>query len=145
MIGFCGVSRSAYNASKHALQAFCDTIRAELAEKSIKVSVINPGYIKTALSLNAVTQSGQTYGGKKAILINFYLKYKQCFLFTVMDKTTQSGYTPEYIAERVVKAVMEGKKELMIAPIAPRLAIFLRYFWPTLYFWIMERRAQSST
>lgn len=61
--------RSAYNASKHALQAFCDTIRAELAEKSIKVSVINPGYIQTALSLNAVTQSGQTYGGKRFCFI----------------------------------------------------------------------------
>lgn len=56
--------RSAYGASKHALQAWCDSARAELANKHIKVTVVNPGYIKTALSLNALTGDGQNYGGE---------------------------------------------------------------------------------
>ncbi|KAL0120226.1 hypothetical protein PUN28_008111 [Cardiocondyla obscurior] len=55
--------RSAYAASKHALQAWYDTARAELSDKNIKFTVVSPGYIKTALSLNAVTGDGQVYGG----------------------------------------------------------------------------------
>lgn len=57
-------NRSAYAASKHALQAFCDTLRAEVSSHGIKVTVVSPGYIQTKLSLNALTGSGQTYGGK---------------------------------------------------------------------------------
>lgn len=56
--------RSAYSASKHALQAFCDSLRAEVAEHNISVLCVSPGYINTALSLNALTASGRAYGGK---------------------------------------------------------------------------------
>lgn len=56
--------RSAYAASKHALQAWCDSARAELAVSNVKITVINPGYIKTDLSLNALTGHGEKYGSK---------------------------------------------------------------------------------
>lgn len=56
--------RSAYSASKHAMQAFCDSLRAEMAEHNIKVLCVSPGYINTALSLNALTGSGRNYGSK---------------------------------------------------------------------------------
>lgn len=66
--------RSAYAASKHALQAFCDTLRAEMEEHNVKVTCISPGYINTALSRNALTGSGSAYGGKlvdESLLISF--------------------------------------------------------------------------
>lgn len=56
--------RSSYSASKHAMQAFCDSLRAEMAENNIKVLCVSPGYINTALSLNALTGSGRAYGCK---------------------------------------------------------------------------------
>lgn len=56
--------RSAYSASKHALQAFCDSLRAEVAENNISVLCVSPGYINTALSLNALTASGRAYGSE---------------------------------------------------------------------------------
>lgn len=55
--------RSAYAASKYALQAWCDCCRAELHEKNIKVTIVSPGYIRTSFSLNALTENGQVYGG----------------------------------------------------------------------------------
>lgn len=58
------IYRSAYSSSKHALQAWYDTARAELYDKNIKFTVVNPGYIKTALSLNALTGNGQIYGSQ---------------------------------------------------------------------------------
>jgi dehydrogenase/reductase SDR family protein 7B len=60
----CIVFRSAYAASKHAMQAFSDSLRAEVASHGIKVTVISPGYINTNLSQNALTGTGQKYNGK---------------------------------------------------------------------------------
>lgn len=115
--------RSAYAASKHALEAWCDSCRAELADENIKITVISPGYIKTSLSLNALTETGQFYG--------------------VMDKTTEQGYSSKYVADCVLKAVLKGEKDVIISPFAPRCAVFLRILCPSLYFWIMNRRARS--
>lgn len=116
--------RSAYAASKHALQAFSDSLRAEVARYNIKVSVISPGYIATSLSVNALTGSGEVYGQ--------------------MDSDTAHGYKPEYVAEKILSAVVEYKKELIISPVIPRLAIMIRTLAPSLYFWIMERRARNT-
>ncbi|GJQ69692.1 hypothetical protein Trydic_g22264 [Trypoxylus dichotomus] len=93
--GLIGIPyRSAYAASKHALQAFSDCLRAEVAEHNIHVTVVSPGYIKTQLSLNAVTASGAAYGQ--------------------MDKATEQGQSPSDIAEEIVKAVVQKKKELEV-------------------------------
>lgn len=68
--------RSAYAASKHALQAFCDTLRAEVAHHNVNVTVVSPGYIRTNLSLNAVTGTGEKYGGKrKSITIASFVTF----------------------------------------------------------------------
>lgn len=63
--------RSAYAASKHALQAFGDSLRAEMNQHNINVSVVSPGYVKTAVSLNALTGSGEAHAGK----VYLFLKY----------------------------------------------------------------------
>ncbi|PNF35180.1 Dehydrogenase/reductase SDR family protein 7-like [Cryptotermes secundus] len=117
--------RSAYAASKHALQAFSDSLRAELARYNIKVSVISPGYIATALSVNALTGSGEAYGET--------------------DSATANGYTPEYVAEKILSAVVQCKEEMIISPVVPRLAMLIRTLAPSLYFWIMERRARNTS
>lgn len=46
--GFLAIPfRSSFAASKHALQAFCDVLRAEIAMHNIKVLVSNPEYYPT--------------------------------------------------------------------------------------------------
>lgn len=117
--------RSAYSASKHALQAFNDSLRAEVAKHNIDVTVVSPGYIKTQMSMNALTGSGVAYGK--------------------MDSTTENGYTAEYVAEQMVKAVVQKKKELVISTFLPKIAIFLRKYFPRLYFYVMACRAKRTT
>lgn len=51
-------------ASKHATQAYFDCLRAEIDHYGIPVTVISPGYIRTNLSVNAVTGDGSKYGGE---------------------------------------------------------------------------------
>lgn len=115
--------RSAYTASKHALQAFCDSLRAEVDVHNINVTVISPGYINTALSMNALTGSGQSYGR--------------------MDATTEAGANPDTMARQIIKEVQKGSRDVVIAPLAPRIAQYLRCFCPSAYFWIMARRAKK--
>lgn len=52
-------------ASKHASQAYFDCLRAEIDRYGIPVTVISPGYIRTNLSLNAVTGDGSKHGGER--------------------------------------------------------------------------------
>jgi hypothetical protein len=62
-----------------------------------------------------------------------------------MDGDIAHGYKPEYVAEKILSAVVECKKELIIAPVIPRLAIMIRTLAPSFYFWIMERKARNSS
>uniref|UniRef100_S4P9S5 Dehydrogenase/reductase SDR family protein 7-like protein n=1 Tax=Pararge aegeria TaxID=116150 RepID=S4P9S5_9NEOP len=116
--------RSAYAASKHAMQAFADSLRSEMFQHNINVSVVSPGYVKTAVSLNALTGSGDSHG--------------------VMDKNTAAGFTPEYVAMKILDMVVNKNNELVISQFLPNLAIFLRHSMPSLYFWIMARRANKT-
>lgn len=116
--------RSAYSASKHALQAFCDSLRAEVARYNINVTVASPGYIKTHLSMNALTATGAKHGQ--------------------MDATTEKGYAPDFVAKRIVKAVAENRNELVISSLIPKIAIFLRKYFPFLYFFVMAHRANKN-
>lgn len=51
-------------ASKHAFQAFFDSLRSEVHDKNITVSVLSPSYIRTNISINAVRADGSQYNGK---------------------------------------------------------------------------------
>lgn len=116
--------RSAYSASKHALQAFGDSLRAELSSSNISVTTISPGYIKTNLSLNAYTGSGDAYGK--------------------MDSNTEKGFLPEYVAKKIVAAIVGKNKEEVIAQFVPKVAIALRKFFPSLYFLVMAWRFNNN-
>jgi len=55
--------RSSYSASKHALQGYYDSLRAELGPRGVAVTVVSPGYIATQLSVNAMQGDGSKHGG----------------------------------------------------------------------------------
>ena len=115
--------RSAYSASKHALQAFSDTLRAEVRHHNIDVTVINPGYMRTNLSLNALTGSGNTYGH--------------------MDPTTENGLDPNEAARQVIAAIKSRKQEVMLCSLFNKFVIFIRALFPAFFFWAMVRRANK--
>lgn len=115
--------RSAYAASKHALQAFCDSLRAEMSENNVKVTLISPGHINTSLSLNALTGSGATYGE--------------------MDPNTASGADRFELGKLILKSVLSDEKDVIMAPMVARLAYYIRFVCPPLYFWIMEQRVKK--
>ena len=54
--------RSSYAAAKHALHGFFDCLRAEVWADHIQVTILTPGYIRTNISLNALTKDGGRLG-----------------------------------------------------------------------------------
>lgn len=116
--------RSAYAASKHATQGYFDCLRAEIERYGIPVTVVSPGYIRTNLSVNAVTGDGSKYG--------------------VLDKTTAMGWDPVDVAQKVLKAVRHKSKDVVLAGPLPTLAIYLRTLWPALFFKLMSSRARKE-
>jgi len=96
--------RAMYCASKHALHGFFDALRGEVFKQGIKVNVICPGYVKTNVSINAVTSEGRAYGK--------------------MDKAQEKGISPEKCADGILRAIRKNKDEVYIGGteiLAPRL------------------------
>ncbi|XP_072943984.1 dehydrogenase/reductase SDR family protein 7-like [Epargyreus clarus] len=116
--------RAAYAASKHAMQAFGDSLYSEMHQHNVSVTVVSPGFVKTAVSLNALTGSGDAHG--------------------VMDKNTAAGFSSEYVAMKILDGVVKKEKDIIISQFLPNLAIFFRHFSPSLYFWFMARRATKT-
>jgi len=116
--------RAAYAASKHALQAFSDSLRAELSGSGVTLLVVSPGYVNTDLSKNSLTAGGDSYGK--------------------LDQTTQQGYSVEYVGKEVIRSILNKDNELVLAPLHHRLVILLRALLPSLYFYIMQKRANKD-
>lgn len=102
--------RSGYGASKHALHGFYDVLRAEHHSDNIKVTLVLPGYIKTAISFNALTGDGTPQDR--------------------MDKAQEKGMSAEKCAKLIVKAIERNKFEVYIGGVKEKLGIYLKRFWP---------------
>jgi short-subunit dehydrogenase len=86
--------RSAYAASKHALHGFFDGLRSEVFKDHIKVTIICPGYVKTNVSVNALTGDGTQHGK--------------------MEEGQAKGISPEKCADRILQVVKNNREEVYI-------------------------------
>ena len=102
--------RSAYAASKHALHGFFDSLRAELGHTPVQITLICPGFVRTNVSINALTGSGLPQG--------------------TMDDATNRGMTAEEAARRILRAIRLGKEEAWFGGAKEILGIYLKRFFP---------------
>ena len=104
--------RSSYVASKHALHGFFDSLRAEVYEDQISVTLVCPGFVTTNVSKNALTGDGSPQ--------------------QTMDKATQNGIAPAHFARLMAKAIQQEKEEVYIAGFKEKLAVFVKRLYPKL-------------
>ncbi|MDX1803223.1 MAG: SDR family oxidoreductase [Alcanivorax sp.] len=104
--------RSAYSASKHALHGFFESLRAEEYDAGIRVTLVMPGFIRTQVSVNALTGDGSSQGS--------------------MDAAQEAGIAPEECARSVVAAVQSERDQVIIAG-RERAGIYLKRWSPPLY------------
>lgn len=101
--------RSTYSASKHALHGFFDSLRAELAHTPLRFTLVCPGFVRTNVSVNALTGSGRPQG--------------------TMDDATENGLAPEVAARHILRAIEHGKEEIWIGG-KEVLGVYLKRFFP---------------
>ena len=66
-MGYLGTpGRSSYAAAKHALHGYFDSLRAEVWREGLRVTIVCPGYVNTAISAHAVGPRGESRGGTEA-------------------------------------------------------------------------------
>lgn len=110
--------RSAYAASKHALHGFFDTLRAEHFQDQISVTLICPGFIRTQVSVNALTADGSP--------------------LNEMDEAQEKGMKPEDCAEEIFQAITRKKEEVLIGG-KETYAVYLKRFFPSLFSKIIRK------
>jgi short-subunit dehydrogenase len=113
--------RSGYAAAKHALHGFFDSVRAELwkESKDIHVTLVCPGWIRTNVTINALTGDGSK--------------------LNKMDDTTDHGMKPQDLAKKMIQAIEAQKSQVYIGGAKERLAILVMRYFPKLFFRIVRK------
>lgn len=109
--------RSGYAASKHALHGFFDSLRAELEDQGINVTIAAPGFVKTQVSVNALTGDGSQLGR--------------------MDDAQANGISPEACAKAIIKAISKKKREVYIG--RESYGVYVKRFFPGLFARMIKR------
>lgn len=110
--------RSVYAASKHALHGWFDCLRQEVYDHQIDVSLVCPGFVKTNVTVNALTAEGD--------------KYNQ------VDDALKKAMSPEEFAKRLLPKLAKRKEEIVIGG-TEILAVYLKRLAPSLLNKILRR------
>lgn len=111
--------RSAYSASKHALEGFFESLRIETYKDNIKILIVSPGKIRTNISVNAITENGGTHNK--------------------MDESTDKGLSAEECARQILNGIKNNKEDLLIGRAEVR-AVYLKRFFPKLFSKIIRKQ-----
>lgn len=111
--------RSAYSASKHALQGFFESLLLEEEKNNIKVTMVFPGKINTPISTNALNEKGEAHG--------------------VMDHNQETGLPAEICANQILIAIQQNKIEVLIGNKEIKVVTIKRFF-PALFWKIIKRQ-----
>ncbi|XP_010930261.1 uncharacterized protein [Elaeis guineensis] len=102
-----------YSASKHALNGYFHTLRSELCQKGIKVTIVCPGPIETS-KVSGESSSGQSGSSEKRV-------------------------SSERCAELTIVAATHGLKEAWISYQPVLLVMYLIQYMPTIGYWFMDK------
>ncbi|MGC1243553.1 MAG: SDR family oxidoreductase [Chryseosolibacter sp.] len=112
--------RSGYAASKHALHGFSDALRAEHYKDNIRVTMVCPGFIRTNLTLTALTADGSP--------------------LNKMDEAQYKGKSAEWCAAKIVRAIEKNKEEVYIGG-REVFGVYLKRFFPGLFSRVIRKVA----
>ena len=104
--------RSGYAASKHAVQGFFNSLRQEMYEHNVAVTLLCPGFIKTNISKNALTGDGSK--------------------FNKMGDAHSNAMTADEMVEKVLPKIKAQKEEIYVTGFKEGLALWVQRFSPTL-------------
>lgn len=109
---------STYAASKHAINGYFESLRYELEKHHINISILSPGFIKTDITKNSLTASGEVFN---------------------QDSIAQEkGMPAEKCAQKMISAIKKGKRHQYIGGLEIYMPLFSSYF-PRLFYFLMKK------
>jgi dehydrogenase/reductase SDR family member 7B len=102
---------AAYSASKHAMQGYFDSLRAETSDKGLFIHVVIPGFIRTNITVAGLRGDGKRSGK--------------------MQNALAEGMAPLDCAKEILKGLEKGKEEFTVGGVE-RFTIGLNRFFPGL-------------
>lgn len=104
--------RSSYSAAKHALHGYFESLRLENEKKGISVLLVCPGKIKTNVSINAASASGNSHNK--------------------MDPSHENAMSAEECAKQIIDGILKNKEEIFIGG-KELLIIKIKRFFPQMF------------
>ncbi len=108
--------RTAYCASKHAVNGFYESVWTELHDRGIRTTVICPGRIRTNISFHALDKGGKPHG--------------------VMDKAQEEGLSPEKCVRAILRGVRKNRRMVLIGR-KELIPAYLKRYIPSLFYWLI--------
>ncbi len=115
-------TRTAYAASKHAMNGFFDSLRAELWGTGVEVTIICPGFVSTEIREHALAGDGKPLSSNP------------------LDEARES-MSVEECARQTLDAIKKGRRELVMTP-EGKLGQYLRPFAPGLIDAVARRKTK---
>lgn len=113
--------RTGYCAAKHAVMGFFDALRAEVEDEGILVSTITPGFIRTAISHNALSADGSVFGKE--------------------DEDIANGMDVNECAEVIVQGLDKGKREIAVGKGKEMAALWVKRLAPEMLFKLAKKQS----
>jgi len=105
--------RSGYSASKHAVRGFIDSVRIEAKKDKIHIMSVDPGYVNTTHSINALTTSGKQHNR--------------------LDTQQQKGLPPSFVAMATLEGLKKKKREISPSGIKEKGGSLIKKVSPALF------------
>lgn len=103
-------TRTAYSASKHAMQGFLDSLRIELMDTGVDILTVSPGFIQTEVRERALGPDGKPVG---------------------KSHLTESDVMPvEECVKLIVAAMEKRQREILIGSLRLRLVPWIKLLMP---------------
>jgi short-subunit dehydrogenase len=110
--------RSAYSASKHALEGFFESWMLENKHGHVHFTTVSPGRIKTNISYSALKSDGTPH--------------------SVMDDGQAKGISAEDCAKKILSGVLKDKRKIYVAK-GEMVLVILRKVIPFMYFRLVKK------
>ena len=117
------LGRTGYAASKHALHGFFDSLRTEVEDMGVQVTLICPSFIATGIGGSALGGSGVSATSPRI--------------------TTGGESDPADIAQQIFESIAQGKA-LLLPDRTSRLAWWVNKLMPGVYARTMKRRVSAE-
>jgi short-subunit dehydrogenase len=94
-------------------------LRAEVADRGVSVAVVFPGFVKTNVSINALTGDGSALGS--------------------MDDAQANAMSSDQFAHKLVKALLDNEEFIVIGGLKERFGVWLSRFSPELMYKVIRK------